>query len=629
MKHRSVVRVLSAFALVSGVWVAVLTSAATAAAVPQYGIGFTKGCVSPTLVGAPYQCSYTIQNTFDTVGDTLTITNMSDVVHAAAGDVASPANYFALLHFDILAGSPVCTGGTGTGTIANPWIGVTSCSMPAGSKLETANITYYTVAAGDFATSPLQDEAILNWVNACNGTGGTSCSTLPQHTTTTSQSVINKNPSNTVTAIKQGGQTVTSVAAGSSVTDQATVSGSAGTPTGTVTFTFYTSGNCTTGGTVLTPNSTLSGAVATSAAQGPLGQGSYSFQATYNGNGAYNTSTGTCEPLTVGLNPSNTVTAIKQGGQTVTSVAAGTSVTDQATVSGSAGTPTGTVTFTFFNNANCSGDGAVMTPNSTLSGGIATSAAQGPLGQGSYSFQATYNGQAGLYATSTGACEPLTVGLNPSNTVTAIKQGGQTVTSVLAGSSVTDQATVSGSAGTPTGTVTFTFFTNANCSGEGAVMTPNSTLSGGVATSGAQGPLSVGSYSFQATYNGQAGLYGTSTGACEPLSVTPVTTTTTFPVTTTTFAPPTTTTTVPPIATTTIPVSPPTTTTTTTVPPISTTTFPVNPPTIPTSIPIGPPKTGAGGSAQASDSGVVLTASGLLLFAGLAGMALLLRRRRA
>jgi hypothetical protein len=519
MKHRSVVRVLSAFALVSGVWVAVLTSAATAAAVPQYGIGFTKGCVSPTLVGAPYQCSYTIQNTFDTVGDTLTITNMSDVVHAAAGDVASPANYFALLHFDILAGSPVCTGGTGTGTIANPWIGVTSCSMPAGSKLETANITYYTVAAGDFATSPLQDEAILNWVNACNGTGGTSCSTLPQHTTTTSQSVINKNPSNTVTAIKQGGQTVTSVAAGSSVTDQATVSGSAGTPTGTVTFTFYTSGNCTTGGTVLTPNSTLSGAVATSAAQGPLGQGSYSFQATYNGNGAYNTSTGTCEPLTVGLNPSNTVTAIKQGGQTVTSVAAGTSVTDQATVSGSAGTPTGTVTFTFFNNANCSG--------------------------------------------------------------------------------------------------------------EGAVMTPNSTLSGGVATSGAQGPLSVGSYSFQATYNGQAGLYGTSTGACEPLSVTPVTTTTTFPVTTTTFAPPTTTTTVPPIATTTIPVSPPTTTTTTTVPPISTTTFPVNPPTIPTSIPIGPPKTGAGGSAQASDSGVVLTASGLLLFAGLAGMALLLRRRRA
>jgi Cu/Zn superoxide dismutase len=351
MKHTFAVRMLSVIALVTGLGVTVSTSA-MATPLPQYGIGFTKGCVSPTLVGAPYQCGYTIQNTIDTAGDTLTISNMSDIVHAAAGDVASPANYFALLHFDVLAGSPVCIGGTGTGTVADPWIGVTSCSMPAGSKLETDTLSYYTVAAGDFAVSPLKDEAILNWVNVCDGTGGTSCSTLPQHATTTSQSAINKNPSNTVTAIKQGGQTVTSVLAGSSVTDQATVSGSAGTPTGTVTFTFYTSGNCTTGGTAGAPV-TLSGAVATSVAQGPLGQGSYSFNATYNGDTVYATSTGTCEPLTVGLNPSNTVTAIKQGGQTVTSVLAGSSVTDQATVSGSAGTPTGTVTFTFYTSGNC------------------------------------------------------------------------------------------------------------------------------------------------------------------------------------------------------------------------------------------------------------------------------------
>jgi hypothetical protein len=300
MKHRFVVRTLSAIALVAGVGVTTLTSAASAA-VPQYGIGFTKGCVSPTLIGAPYQCSYTIQNTIDTVFDTLTITNMSDVVHAAAGDAASPANFFALLHFDVLAGSPVCTGGTGTGTIADPWIGVTSCSLPAGSKLETDTISYYTVVAGDFAVSPLADEATLNWANVCDGTGGTSCSTLPQHATTTSQSVINKNPSNTVTAIKQGGQTVTSVLSGTSVTDQATVSGSAGTPTGTVTFTFFTSGNCTTGGAAGSPV-TLSGGVATSASQGPLGAGSYSFQATYNGNGTYDVSTGACEPLTVTAN---------------------------------------------------------------------------------------------------------------------------------------------------------------------------------------------------------------------------------------------------------------------------------------------------------------------------------------
>jgi hypothetical protein len=101
------------------------------------------------------------------------------------------------------------------------------------------------------------------------------------------------------------------------------------------------------------------------------------------------------------------------------------------------------------------------------------------------------------------------------------------------------------------------------------------------------------------------------------------TTTTSQPVTTTTFAAPTTTTTVAP-------------TTTTSTPPVDTTTIPVSPPTVPTTqpsippatIPSGAPGTGLGGSAQSSDSGVVLTGSALMLFAGLAGLGLVLRRRR-
>ena len=329
---------------------------------------------------------------------------------------------------------------------------------------------------------------------------------------------VTLNPSNTVTSIMQGGSTVTSVAAGSSVTDQATVTGSAGTPTGTVTFTFFTSANCTTGGTVGTPMALTAG-VANSASSGPLAAGSYSYQATYNGEaGVYSPSTGACEPLTVTLNPSNTVTSIMQGGSTVTSVVAGSSVTDQATVTGSAGTPTGTVTFTFFTSANCTTGGTVGTPMA-LTAGVANSASSGPLAAGSYSYQATYNGEAGVYSPSTGACEPLTVTLNPSNTVTAIQQGGSTVTSVAAGSSVTDQATVTGSAGTPTGTVTFTFFTSANCTTGGTVGTPQALNGSGVATSASSGPLTAGSYSYQATYNGEAGVYSPSTGACEPLTV--------------------------------------------------------------------------------------------------------------
>ena len=269
----------------------------------------------------------------------------------------------------------------------------------------------------------------------------------------------------------------------------------------------------------------LSAGVATSASSGPLTAGSYSYQATYSGDGTYTGSTGACEPLTVTLNPSNTVTSIMQAGSTVTSVALGSSVSDQATVTGSAGTPTGTVTFTFFTSGDCSTGGTAGSPVA-LSSGVANSASSGPLTAGSYSYQATYNGEAGVYAGSTGSCEPLTVTKAPTTTVTNIKQSGSTVTSVALGSSVTDLATVSGQVGAivPTGTVSFSFFATSNCTGT-ATSAGSPALSGGTATSNSEGPLAVGSYSFQATYSGDANYTG-STGACEPLAVTKAPTTT-------------------------------------------------------------------------------------------------------
>ena len=314
---------------------------------------------------------------------------------------------------------------------------------------------------------------------------------------------------------------MTTVALGSSVTDQATVTGSgAGTPTGTVTFTFFANGGCTGTGTAGSPE-TLTAGVANSASVGPLdAAGPYSFQATYNGDSNYVTSTGACEPFAVGPGSTVTVTTVQQGGSTVTSVALGTSVTDQAMVSGSgAGTPTGTVTFTFFTNDSCTGTGTVGTAEA-LTSGVANSSSEGPLLAGSYSFQATYSGDAN-YLTSTGGCEPFTVSLAPSVVVTTVQQGGTNTTSVPAGASVTDQATVSGSgAGTPTGMVTFTSFANGTCAGTG---TPagTGTLASGVANSNTVGPLTVGgSYSFQATYNGDAN-YLPQTGSCEPFTVVP------------------------------------------------------------------------------------------------------------
>ena len=322
--------------------------------------------------------------------------------------------------------------------------------------------------------------------------------------------------SSTVTTVQQGGSAVTSVAIGSSVTDQATVSGTgAGTPTGTVTFTFFSNATCTGTGSPA-GTATLTAGVANSNSEELFAAGSYSFQATYSGNGNYPSSAGGCEPFSVGAGSDMTATTVRQGGSAVTSVAIGSSVTDQATVSGTgAGTPTGTVTFTFFSNATCSGTGSPA-GTGTLSAGVANSSSEGPLTAGSYSFQATYNGDTN-YLTSTGACEPFTVTEATSQTATTVRQGGSAVTSVAIGSSVTDQATVSGTgAGTPTGTVTFTFFSNATCSGTGSPA-GTGTLSAGVANSSSEGPLTAGSYSFQATYNGDTN-YLTSTGACEPVT---------------------------------------------------------------------------------------------------------------
>src|SRR2546422_9292255 len=78
------------------------------------------------------------------------------------------------------------------------------------------------------------------------------------------------------------------------------------------------------------------------------------------------------------------------------------------------------------------------------------------------------------------------------------------VTSVPAGSTVQDKATVSGSFGTPTGTVTFTFFTTSSFftspSPPRATVFPDATRVR--SPSASQGPLSAGSYSFIAHYNG-------------------------------------------------------------------------------------------------------------------------------
>jgi hypothetical protein len=345
-------------------------------------------------------------------------------------------------------------------------------------------------------------------------------------------------PTVTTTIHNAAHEAVTAVALGSTVHDSVAVTGSAGTATGNVTFDFFNSGDCS-GDPAATSGSFAlsSGSVdATTFTQGPLAAGSYSFKAHYGGGGNYAAGDSDCEPLTVGKADSSTATTIHNAAhEAVTQVALGSTVHDQANVSSTNTSfdPSGDVTFTFWRGAaDCeAGDSEAAGVVSVDSDGVAhPSDSKGPLQAGDYAFRASYAGDAN-FNDSTSDCEPLTVGKATPGIATIVKDSaGNTVDNnnpAAAGiTAVHDTATLSGQVGSfsldGTATVTYSFFNNNACTGTPA-STENKTVSalGLVPDSSAQ-ILGAGSYSYQATYNGNAN-YAQATGACEPFRMVPPT----------------------------------------------------------------------------------------------------------
>ena len=115
----------------------------------QHGIGFTKGCASPIKIGNPYTCAYTVRNILDEAEDTLTITSLIDVVHAAGGDVNS-GNIIGAVRINVLGGA-TCAAASGNGTVGDPVPGVTSCTIPFNGRVAIQPFSHYTVQAADFA----------------------------------------------------------------------------------------------------------------------------------------------------------------------------------------------------------------------------------------------------------------------------------------------------------------------------------------------------------------------------------------------------------------------------------------------------------------------------------------------
>jgi phosphoheptose isomerase len=283
---------------------------------PQHGISFTKGCASPTQIGQPYSCTYSVRNNVDEAQDTLTISGLNDTVHSGGGDVSS-GNIFTSLAFDNAGTSATCSGPglMGTGTSADPWTNANKCTLPFGSRVNVHSSSHYTVQSGDFNLPghALSDSASLTWNDLCDGfgagpiPGGGNCSSNPPPVGAASQTIVTQLPSTTSTAIHNAAHAiVTTVGAGATVHDFVTVSGGPGNPvpTGTASVQWFTNNTCT-GGAAASKVEMLGAAGtvdATDFPQGPLGAGLFAFQAHYLGdpaNPVYAPSDGACEPLTV------------------------------------------------------------------------------------------------------------------------------------------------------------------------------------------------------------------------------------------------------------------------------------------------------------------------------------------
>jgi hypothetical protein len=200
--------------------------------------------------------------------------------------------------------------------------------------------------------------------------------------------------------------------------------------------------------------------------------------------------------------------------------AAPASAYDTSTVTAGA---TGTVSYVFFGNGTCEGHG---TDAGTVAVGTHSST-KSALAAGSYSFQASYSGDVS-YASSIGGCEAFTVKSPPTTgpTDTSIRTSvfnaatNATLTegNLATGGSAYDTSTVTAGA---TGTVSYKFWNNGDCGvSEDVAGTDAGTGLALGSHSSAQGPLTAGSYSFDALYTSDdATLFTGSRSTCEPFTV--------------------------------------------------------------------------------------------------------------
>ena len=264
---------------------------------------------------------------------------------------------------------------------------------------------------------------------------------------------------------------------GQSVTFTASVAGSTGAATGSVTF--------RDGATALCSAVTLTGGAA-SCSTSTLASGTHSITAQYSGDTNYNAATSGAVSQVVNAKTTPSISLASSANPSTT----GDSVTFTSNVTGTTGAATGTVTFRDGATALCS---AVA-----LASGSAT-CSTAALSTGVHSITAAYSGDA-IYNAVTSSALSQTVNapkVAPSVTLTSSANPS------TAGQSVTFTSTVTGSAGAATGTITFR---------DGATTLCSAVALAGGAASCSTAALASGTHSITAQYAGDTNYNAATSG---------------------------------------------------------------------------------------------------------------------
>jgi hypothetical protein len=295
-----------------GLAASLLVLATAAGAQGGHGLGGSTNCSSPTKIGAPVFCTYTIRNNSDDFGDTMLAHSVIATAQGAGGSVIS-GNVFSSLQWVFTPapgdpGAPTCTGGSGLGTALSPRVGATSCNLPDEARIQSLSFTFYTAQPADFTLPGDILPMLADYAAAdlCDAPGTENCPVADLTVGVNSQTAIVKRDSATATQIHNAAhQPVTTVEVGSTVHDFVSVTSTDGgpVPAGNVNIDWFLNGDC-------------SGApAANSGSIGPLdaagnldatgfnftvgSTGMRAFRAHYEGSGSYEPSDGDCEPLQV------------------------------------------------------------------------------------------------------------------------------------------------------------------------------------------------------------------------------------------------------------------------------------------------------------------------------------------